>query len=162
MSLAFGVFLIVWIVGVVMTFVPTLPATLVILLGALVAAFMDGNVNNDLMFLLAFALVSVFVMSVDNLASMWGAKKYGGSDGAIWGALLGGLVGLFIPFPFGLLGPFVGALIAELIAKKELPDALRAAWGTLLGLLTGMVAKLFLHVGIGIWALWHFWRVAAS
>ncbi len=161
MSLAFLVFLVAWVVGLAATFVPVLPATLIIFLGALAATLLDGfQLWPDLPFLLTFAALTVLISLVDNLASAWGARRYGGSRQAVWGALLGGLVGIFVPFGL-LLGPLVGALLAELLlVGKGVPDALRSAWGTLVGLLTGLAAKLALHLLMGAYALWRLWNAA--
>ena len=94
---------------------------------------------------------------IDNLASAWGARRYGGSKQAIWGALIGGVVGIFLPFGL-LVGPLLGALLAELLlVRKPLGLALRSAWGTLLGVLGGVAAKFALHLLIGVYELWRLW-----
>lgn len=163
MSLAFLIFLVAWIVGMAATFVPVLPATLIIFLGALGATLLDGfQVWPDLPFLLTFGALTVLIGFVDNVASAWGARRYGGSKQAVWGALIGGLAGLFIPFGL-IVGPLAGALLAEvLLVRKTLPDALRSAWGTLVGLLTGLAAKLVLHLLMGLYELWRLWEPARS
>ncbi|MDB5045806.1 MAG: hypothetical protein JWQ08_1856 [Deinococcus sp.] len=163
MSLAFLIFLIAWILGMIGTFIPAVPATIIIFAGTVAATLIDGfQVWPDLPFLLTFAVITFLVSMVDNVASAWGARKYGGSKQAVWGALIGGLVGIFIPFGL-ILGPLAGALIAELvIVRKPVPEAVRAAWGTLVGLLTGLVAKLVLHLMIGAYELWRLWDPAKS
>ena len=163
MSLPFLVFLVAWLIGMVGTFVPALPATVIIFAGTVAATLLDGfQVWPDLPFLLTFAVITVLISLVDNVASAWGARKYGGSKQAIWGALIGGLVGIFIPFGL-IVGPLAGALIAELfVVRKPLTEALRAAWGTLVGLLTGIAAKLVLHLMIGVYELWRLWDPARS
>jgi uncharacterized protein YqgC (DUF456 family) len=89
MSLAFLVFLVAWGVGLAATFVPVLPATLIIFLGALAATLLGGfQLWPDLPFLLTFAALTVLISLVDNLASAWGARRYGGSRQAVWGCLL--------------------------------------------------------------------------
>ena len=94
MSLPFLVFLAAWLVGMVCTFIPAVPATLIIFLGSVAAALLDGfQAGRDLPFLLVFGVVTLFIMSIDNVASAWGARKYGGGKEAMWGALVGGLVG---------------------------------------------------------------------
>lgn len=163
MSLAFLVFLVAWVVGMVGTFVPALPATLIIFAGTVAATFIDGfQPWPDLPFLLTFAVITFLISMIDNVASAWGARKYGGSKQAVWGALIGGLVGIFIPFGL-IVGPLAGALIAELfVVRKPVVDAGRAAWGTLIGLLTGIAAKLVLHLLIGVYELWRLWDPAKS
>lgn len=161
MTVPFLVFLVLWIAGVICTFFPVVPATWIIFAGALGATLLDGyQAAQDLPILVAFGVLAVVAMLVDNLAASWGARKFGGSKQAMWGALIGGIVGLFIPLPpFNLLiGPMAGALVAELLfARKTWNEALSSAWGTLVGLLSGMAAKLVLHVLMGVYGLWHFW-----
>ncbi|GGR01186.1 DUF456 domain-containing protein [Deinococcus ruber] len=163
MTPAFVVFLLFWVVGVVGTFIPVVPATLIILLGTFVATFISGfHWWPDLPILLTFTLITIAISLVDNLASAWGARRYGGSRQAGWGALAGGLVGIFIPFGL-LVGPLAGALLVELIwMRRSFPDALRAAWGTLLGLLAGIAAKFVLHILVGVVELWRLWEPAKA
>ena len=163
MSLPFLVFLVAWLVGMAGTFVPALPATVIIFAGTVAATLLDGfQVWPDLPFLLTFAVITFLVSMVDNVASAWGARRYGGSKQAIWGALVGGLVGIVLPFGL-IVGPLAGALIAELfVVRKPLQEALRAAWGTLVGLLTGIAAKLVLHLLIGVYELWRLWDPSRS
>lgn len=163
MSLAFLVFLIAWIIGVVGTFFPVMPATLIIFLGSVAATLMDGfQPWPDIPFLATLAVVTLLIMSVDNVASAWGARKYGGSPQAMWGALIGGFVGIFIPLGL-IIGPLAGAFLAEfIVVKKPFADSLKAAWGTLIGLLAGIAAKLILHILVGIYELWRLWDPANS
>ena len=163
MSLPFLVFLVAWLVGMAGTFVPALPATVIIFAGTVAATLLDGfQVWPDLPFLLTFGVITVLISLVDNVASAWGARKYGGSKQAIWGALIGGLVGIVLPFGL-IVGPLAGALIAELfVVRKPLQEALCAAWGTLVGLLTGIAAKLVLHLMIGVYELWRLWDPSRS
>lgn len=163
MSWPFIVFLLCWLISMVGTFIPVIPATLIIFVGSVIATLMDGfQPWPDLPFLISFAALTVAISLIDNLASAWGARKYGGSRQAGWGALIGGLVGIFIPFGL-IVGPLAGALIAELVWVRKPPlDALRAAWGTLIGLLTGIAAKFVLHLLIGVFELWRLWKPELS
>lgn len=163
MSLAFLVFLLAWIVGMIGTFVPAVPATVIIFAGTVAATLLDGfQVWPDLPFLLTFAVITFLVSMVDNVASAWGARRYGGSRQAVWGALIGGLVGIFLPFGL-IVGPLAGALVAELlVVRKPVLEGLRSAWGTLVGLLAGIAAKLVLHLQIGVYELWRLWDPGKS
>ena len=163
MSLPFLVFLVAWLVGMVGTFVPAVPATLIIFLGSLAATLLDGfQPAQDLPFLIFLGLLTLLIMSIDNVASAWGARKYGGSPQAMWGALIGGLALMFVPMGL-FLGPLLGALLAELlVVRRPLDQALRSAWGTLVGLLAGIAAKLVLHFMIGLYELWRLWDPARS
>ncbi len=163
MSWPFVVFLLFWAVGMVGTFIPVVPATLLIFVGSVVATLMDGfQPWPDLPFLITFAALTFAVSLIDNFASAWGARKYGGSRQAGWGALIGGVAGLFIPFGL-IVGPLAGALLAELLlVRKPFGQALRSAWGTLVGLLTGIAAKFVLHLLLGLFELWRLWKPAQS
>ena len=60
----------------------------------------------------------------------------------VWGSTLGLLVGLFFG-PWGIvLGPFLGAVAFELIDGKNTRLALKAGWGSFVGLMTGTILKL--------------------
>jgi uncharacterized protein len=62
---------------------------------------------------------------------------------------------LFVFPPFGLLvGPFLGALIGELMHKRELGNAARVGFGTWLGVVLAIVLKLGLAFAmLGVFAL---------
>jgi hypothetical protein len=145
------VFIVIWLAALVATFVPIIPATFVIWLAALLHAVLTGFQPLNWGFLLGLGVLAVAASLVDNLAAAWGARRYGGSSAAGWGALVGGLVGIFLG-PLGLLvGPFLGAVVAELfVTGKPLPEALRSGVGTLLGLLGGIGAKFLIHLAMGI------------
>lgn len=161
MTWPFLVFLLIWLLCLVGTFVPAVPATLLIFIGALLATWLRGfELWRDLPFLITFGVLALLISLIDNVASAWGARRYGGGKQAVWGALIGGVVGLFIPFGL-IVGPLLGALLAELlIARKPLLSAVRAAWGTLLGMLGGVAAKFTLHVLMGLYVLWRLWETA--
>ena len=148
------VFVIAWLIGVVGTFVPILPATLIIFLGALLAGFLEGFERLNWVWLLGLGLVTLAASLIDNLASGWGARKFGGSKAAMWGAVLGGLAGFWLPFGL-IVGPLGGALAAELaFARRPVAEVVRSAWGTLVGLLAGIAAKFVLNILMGFAVLW--------
>ena len=147
-------FVILWLAALLATFIPVIPATLIIWLAALLHALLTGFQPLTWGYLITLAVLAGFAFVIDNIAAAWGARKFGGSSAAGWGALLGGLVGLFLG-PIGFLaGPIVGAIVAEmLISKKEFPEAMRSGVGTLLGLLGGVGAKLVIHFFMGVLVL---------
>ena len=147
-------FVILWLVALVATFIPVIPATLIIWLAALLHAVLTGFQPLTWGYLIALGVLAGFALVIDNIAAAWGARKFGGSSAAAWGALVGGLVGLFLG-PLGFLfGPILGAVLAEmLISKKEPFEALRSGVGTLVGMLGGIGAKLLIHVVMGVLVL---------
>ena len=82
------------------------------------------------------------------------AKKYGGSNRAGWGALVGGLVGAIIGVPIpiigsvigGFVGAFVGAALFEYTRVKKLEGSAKAGWGAVLGRAAAAAVKM----GVGI------------
>lgn len=52
------------------------------------------------------------------------------------------LIGLFFGVWGIILGPFIGAVVFELIDGKNTRAALRAGWGSFVGLMTGTILKL--------------------
>jgi uncharacterized protein len=147
-------FVILWLAALVATFMPVIPATLIIWLAALLYAVLTGFQPLTWGYLIALAALAAVAFLIDNIAAAWGARKFGGSSAAAWGALVGGLVGLFLgPLGF-LVGPILGAILAEMLISKQEPlEAMRSGVGTLLGMLGGIGAKLLIHVAMGVLVL---------
>ena len=66
------------------------------------------------------------------------------------GSIIGLTIGLFFVPPLGpfgiisiLAGPFLGAFAGETIQGKNSDDALKAAFGSFIGFVTGLLMKLF-------------------
>ena len=87
-------------------------------------------------------VIAVVAIVLDYVVPAIGAKKFNCSRWGVFGCLAGTIVGLFF-MPFGiLLGPFLGAVIGELVAGKKFAAAIRGGLGALLGFLLGVVMKL--------------------
>ncbi len=92
----------------------------------------------------AAAVLTALMLAADWVAGALGARAFGASKWAMWGALVGGLVGLFLGLPGILLGPPLGAVAFELWKDPDLPRAARAGAGVLVGFLVGTAAKVTL------------------
>lgn len=90
--------------------------------------------------------LAVFGTLADNITTAMGAKKFGGSKQAFWGSMIGLFAGGLFLFPFGLLlGPFLGAFVAELIlVRKNAKDSAKSGFGATLGLLAGVLLKMLI------------------
>ena len=144
-ALLFAVIL--FVVGLAGTVLPVLPGAILIYGGMLLYGFMTGFATLDANFFLLQAMALIIIFAVDFLATAAGSKRFGGSKYATWGAILGTLAGLLIFGPFGIIiGPFLGATLAELIRGKKPNLAFRAGFGTLIGLLGGTVLKLGIEI----------------
>ncbi len=143
-------FVVLWLLGLLLTFVPFVPATLVILLAAFLRELLLGFQGLSWETWLLLGLLALLAMTLDNLAALLGARRYGAGRAGLWGAFLGGLLGLF----FGVLGvlllPFLLAWLLEYLSGRRPKEALRAAWGTLVGLMGGVVAKVLVHLAMGL------------
>ena len=146
----------IFLLGLTGTLLPVLPGAPVIWLGMLIYGLLAGFDNLGLYFFLAQALLALSVMAVDYLFTAMGSKYFGGTKAAFWGAALGLFAGLFF-FPVGLLvGPFIGAALADLIYRGRTEQAVKAGLGASLGFWIALPIKLLIEaVMIG----WFFIRI---
>jgi uncharacterized protein YqgC (DUF456 family) len=134
--------IILLIAGIVGCIVPALPGVPLSYLALVLLRFSDkgDEVSNRL--LIVWAIVTVVVTALDYIVPAWGTKQFGGSKWGTWGSTIGVIVGLFMG-PWGIIiGPFVGAVVFELLGGKPSREAVRAGWGSFIGLLTGTIIKL--------------------
>jgi uncharacterized protein len=137
--------------------VPALPGIPLIFGGIWLIAAVDGYQRLGLWWLLGIAAVGAFGMALDLLAGALGAKRVGASKQAVWGALMGTVIGLFFGLPGLLFGPFFGAVLGELTAGNSVLRSTHAGLGAWAGLLFGTIIKLVSSVmmvalfGVGWW-----------
>lgn len=129
------------LIGIIGCIIPGLPGTPVAYLGLLIAQATD-RVDFTWQFLLIWAIVTVVVQVLDYVVPAWGTKRYGGTRYGVWGSTIGVFAGLFFGAAGVIIGPLVGAILGELIGGKDAAQALRAGWGSFLGILCGTVIKL--------------------
>lgn len=151
------VFLVIAIVCMVVGFigciVPALPGVPVAYAGLLFAHF-SGYATFPLWALIMWGVFTIVLLILDYIIPAWGTKQFGGTKWGVWGSTLGLIVGLFIP-PFGfIIGPFVGAFIFESLRGASSKDAFNAAFGSLVGLLTGTFLKLLCCLAMCIHMVW--------
>ena len=136
---------ILFIIGILGSFIPILPGPPISYLGLLLIHW-SGFANFSSAFLWMFAGITVVVTVMDFVLPSLMTKKFGGSRAASIGSFLGIIVGLFFFPPWGIIvGPFLGALIGELITNKaEGSKALKVALGAFLAFLVGSGIKLII------------------
>ncbi|WP_296311041.1 DUF456 domain-containing protein [Winogradskyella sp. UBA3174] len=133
--------LLLMVLGILGSFLPVLPGPLTSWAGLLVLHFTDG-IELSQTFLIITLLVAVFIYVLDYIIPALGTKRFGGSKAGMVGTTLGLIVGLFSPIPFGIIiGPFIGALIGEMIHRNDLDKALKAAFGSFLGFIASTFLK---------------------
>lgn len=137
--------------GLVGTVIPSLPGVPLVFGGLLLASWADGFHHVGAGTLAVLGGLAALAWLLDFLAAALGAKKLGASQRAFWGATFGAIAGMFFGIPGMILGPFVGAVVAELSGGRDVRQAGRAGYGAWIGVVIGTAAKLaiaFLMVGI--------------
>ncbi|WP_193214296.1 DUF456 domain-containing protein [Luteolibacter marinus] len=134
--------------------IPVLPGHLILVLAAIGHRLMLGREESGVEWWTFVVLVLMLAVSqaFEFAAGAAGTRWFGGTRWGAWGALLGGIVGMFF-FPFGLLiGPLVGAFAFERgFAKKELKPAAYSGVGSVVGTLAGMGMKVAVGVAMILW-----------
>ena len=128
------------------------PGPLAIALATLIYSFENGFNPISGKVTVLFIVLGLFGLVIDNVFALIGARKFGASKMGIIGAIVG-LLAIFIIGPFGIfIGPPIGAFsFAILFDKKPMALAAKAAFGVIVGALTGIIAKVTLAVILTIW-----------
>lgn len=135
-------------VGFLGAWLPGLPGLPVMAAGALVGKLWLPGILSWWTVAL-FILAALVGLVLDFLVTVYASRKAGATRAGTVGALLGGIIGLFFSLPGLLLGPFLGAVLAEgLISRRRLGEAMRAGVGAGLGFLAGTLGKGLLAVGL--------------
>ena len=134
------------LVGFLGTVLPVLPGVPLMFGGMLLAAWAGDFQRIGAGTLTALGVMVLLSIAVDILASLIGAKRSGASSKGLWGAGIGGFVGIFFGLPGLVAGPFLGASMGEMAHGLAWRDASKIGLGTWLGLLLGAVLKLMLAV----------------
>lgn len=129
------------LIGIIGCIVPGLPGTPISYIGLWIAQATD-TVDFSWQFMLIWGIVVIVITLLDYVVPAWGTKRYGGSKWGVWGSTIGVFVGLFFGAAGVILGPLVGAILGELVSGKQLNDALKAGWGSFIGILFSTVIKL--------------------
>lgn len=97
-----------------------------------------------------FAALAAVGEAIEFVSGQWGARRFGGSRHAAWGAFLGGFAGAVIggiPVPVvgsviaSFLGTFAGAIVGETLAQRRVAPHARVAFGAVLGRTIGVASK---------------------
>ena len=128
--------------GTAGSILPGIPGTPLVVLAAIAHRLYFGAASASNTVLAIIVLLMVLSLVMDYLASMAGAKKLGATWRGVLGAIVGALIGFFFSLPGLILGPFLGALLFEMIGGSEWKEASRAGLGAVIGLFVGALGKL--------------------
>lgn len=135
---------------------PIIPSVVFIVGGFILYGLFFSFDSFNWLFWLVQILFVILLFSADYLANMLGVKKYGGSKAGVWGSTIGLLVGPFIIPIFGIiLGPFLGAVIAELLVhRKSFVESLKIGIGSVIGFISSVITKSIIQAVMIIYFLW--------
>lgn len=155
------------LMGILGSFLPVLPGPPISWLGLLLL-YLTKAIPLDWWFLGTTLVIALLVFAMDYIIPAMGTKKFGGSKAGMIGTTLGLVVALVFPI-LGIFGiivwPFVGAFIGEIINKADNKTALKAAFGSFLGFLTGTFLKFMVaivYLGLFISKAWDYKNVLFS
>jgi uncharacterized protein YqgC (DUF456 family) len=145
------------LVGLAGAVLPALPGLPFVFGGLWALAFATHYTRVGMVTLSVLVVLLIVGMAMDFIAGSLGAKKFGASKEAIAGSLVGAFVGMFFGLPGLVLGPFIGAVVGELKARRPMGQAAVSGVGAWIGLLLGVLAKLVIAlVMIGVFAFDYF------
>jgi len=148
-----GALVIAGLAGVVL---PALPGHVLILAGLVIGAWADGFMRVGPWTMAVIATIAVASYGIDFAAAALGARHLGASPRAMTGAALGTIAGFFFGVPGLILGPFVGAVVGELTANRDMVRAGKAGVAAWVGFAIGTAVKVglaFLMIAIFLAAL---------
>ena len=138
--------------GIAGSLLPALPGPPLSWIGLLIL-YTTSGIDFDYWILGITFVLTLIIVILDYVIPAQGTKRFGGSKYGIWGTNIGLVVGIFAPIPLGfIIGPFVGALLGELIYdRSDSKRALKAATGSFIGFLASTFVKfVFCMVLLGI------------
>jgi uncharacterized protein YqgC (DUF456 family) len=132
--------------GVAGTVLPLLPGAPLLLGGAILVAWADGFARLGWPSLVTVGVLSALTVVVDQLAAILGARAFGASRWAFYGAAVGLVAGLLLGIVGVLVGPIVGAVAFEYARNPDVRAAGRAGLGVAIGMLVGGAVKVALAI----------------
>lgn len=141
------------LLGLIGCVAPVVPGVPLSYLGLLLLHWTE-RVQFSWQFLVVWGVIVVVIQILDYVIPAWGTKRFGGTKYGVWGSTIGLFAGFFMG-PLGIIiGPFIGAVVGELIYFNRYPQdiveqtkntrfnrALRAGFGSFIGLLAGTLVK---------------------
>ncbi len=138
------IFLLVGLLGVIIPLLPGIPLILAVIV---FYGWYEGFQQITVSYIVIMAGIMLLSVLVDYLSTTLGAKYSGSGRAGVWGAFIGTFFGLFIFPPFGLLiGPWAGAMLGEYLTNNDMNRAVKAGFGTVVGLFSGLFFNLLLGI----------------
>ncbi len=128
--------------GIAGCILPILPGVPLAYAGVLLMHWTD-KVHFSTTQLVVWLVIVIVLQILDYISPILGSKYGGGTSHGNRGCMAGTILGLFF-MPWGIiLGPFLGAVVGEMLGGSDLPHAVRAGVGSLIGFMLGTLLKIF-------------------
>lgn len=135
--------IILMLVGLVGVVLPLLPGVPLAWLGLLIYGIVTDFEKVSILATVIFFVLMLFTFALDLLAPMLGATKYRASKWGVIGVFLGFVIGIIaFGLPGVIIGPLLGALVGELLAGKKTEQAIKSAFGAMIGFLACTLFKM--------------------
>ncbi len=136
-----GLGVVLILMGLAGAFLPVLPG-LPFSYAALLVLHFSGIAQFSTFFLVTWAIVVLTILVLENALPAYTTKKFGGTVYGVTGSTIGMILGMLFFPPLGFfLGTLIGAFVGEMIYKQDVKTALKSAWGSFIGFLTGTAIK---------------------
>jgi uncharacterized protein YqgC (DUF456 family) len=147
------------LVGLAGTVLPVLPGTILIFVGVLIYAFLEGFQAVGWPTLAALGLLTLVATTAELWASSVGAKMGGASGWSVLAGMGGGLVGLLVfNLPGAIIGAVLGVLVSEMVRVGDWQKALKAGSGWAIGWLISAVVQVAVGLAMMAIFIWQVWQ----
>ncbi len=154
MSLYLTIAVLLLVLGVVGSLIPSVPGPLFSVVGVLLYWWSTGYSVPGNIALFLMVSTALFASVIDLVATYVGARKSGVSNKTAYAGVLAGLVLFFVTGPFGILIGVVGTIfLREYLKGKSQEEALRSSLLSGLALLASTAVKTFLTSLVLLWFL---------
>lgn len=149
--LIIGILLI--IMGYIGSIIPAIPGPPTAYLALIILLFINEYhiqlSENNYFVLISLGIATILITILDFYLPVWGTKKFGGTPSGTRGSTIGLIIAILLTVlttGFGVfllvLGPFIGAYLGEKISGNPNEIALKSAFGSFLGFISGTFMKL--------------------
>lgn len=137
--------------GVAGLFIPALPGAVLLYSGLLLAAWAEEFHYVGFWALAVLLVLTVLTYVAEIESKPPGTRQFAASWRAAIGSVIGLAVGLYRGQAGILIGPFVGALLAELTVRRNMFGNIQSEFGKYISKVLGTIAKVALAIAmIGI------------
>lgn len=141
--------------GIIFSVLPPLPGPILAYVALIVTHYASEETSISSGWFIFFGVGVAVVTVLDYLMPAVATKKFGGTRAGVWGGLIGTIVGVLAPIPFGIIwGPLLGAIIGDLIGGNQIRAAMKSGFASFLGFVFATCLKVIFSVFVGVVIAW--------